>query len=138
MGRPTLRTLAVATALLATSSLISAQGRIRDGAIPTREGTCTYSRIREVSHRLQDGRTGRVIPDSGSAVVMTNGLYQVSYSEVAAVNESRRGDRVFVCLIKIPRGCPPGDNRGRLYTTTNLRTEDSWTLFDSQHMCGGA
>jgi hypothetical protein len=25
-----------------------------------------------------------------------------------------------------------------MYTTTNLRTLDSWTLPDSQHMCGGA
>ncbi len=138
MRRPTICHLAVAAALAAAPSLISAQSRTRDGAIPTREGTCAYTRIREVSHRLEDGRTGRVIPDSGSAVVMTNGLYQVSYDEIPAVNESRRGDRVLVCLIKIPRNCPPGDNRGRLYTTTNLRTELSWTLPDSQHMCGGA
>ena len=31
-----------------------------------------------------------------------------------------------------------GDNRGKIYTTTNLRTLDSWTLTDSEHSCGGA
>ena len=61
-----------------------------------------------------------------------------TYEQVAAVNGSRPGDRVITCLVSIPRGCPPGDDRGRLYTTTNLRTEDSWTLPDSQHRCGGA
>ena len=43
-----------------------------------------------------------------------------------------------MCLIQIPYPCPPGDNRGRLYKTTNLRTHRSWTLRDAEHMCGGA
>jgi hypothetical protein len=36
----------------------------------------------------------------------------------------------------IPKDCPPGDDRGREYTTTNLRTDEAWTLPDSQQMCG--
>ena len=31
-----------------------------------------------------------------------------------------------------------GDARGRIYTTTNLRTLESWTMPDSEHQCGGA
>ena len=31
-----------------------------------------------------------------------------------------------------------GDERGRVYSGTNLRTRGSWQLPDAQHMCGGA
>jgi hypothetical protein len=103
-----------------------------------RVGTCVRTTIREVSQRLEDGITHRPMPDSGSAVEFANGLYQVSYDQVPAVNQSRRGDPVFVCLMSLPDHCPPGDVRGKLYTTTNLRTEESWTLPDSEHGCGGA
>jgi hypothetical protein len=41
-------------------------------------------------------------------------------------------------MIAIPGGCPPGDRRGKVYSTTNLRTWEAWTLSDSQHLCGGA
>jgi hypothetical protein len=37
-----------------------------------------------------------------------------------------------------PLPCPPGDDRGRVYKTTNLRTRETWTLPDSQYSCGGA
>jgi len=101
-------------------------------------GTCVRTTIREVSQRLEDGTTHRPMPGSGSAVEFANGLYQVSYDQVPEVNRSRRGDPVFVCLMRLPQHCPPGDVRGKLYTTTNLRTEESWTLPDAEHGCGGA
>ena len=110
----------------------------RNDPPPTRPGTCAYTHVRQVTQRLEDGVTHRVIPDSGSAVQFANGLYQVSYDQVAAVNASRRGDAVWICLMTLPQNCPPGDDRGKLYTTTNLRTEESWTLADAQHVCGGA
>jgi len=75
---------------------------------------------------------------SGSAVVFANGGYQVSYNEVEAIHHSRVGDPVLMCLILIPRGCPPGDARGRWYTTTDKRTMESWTMPDAEHSCGGA
>lgn len=40
--------------------------------------------------------------------------------------------------MSLPQHCPPGDNRGKIYTTTNMRTVKSWTLPDSEHRCGGA
>ena len=48
------------------------------------------------------------------------------------------GDKVLMCLVAIPHDCPPGDDRGRVYTVTNMRTAATWTLPDSQHSCGGA
>jgi hypothetical protein len=132
--------LAVMLAIVLAGQPVQAQRRAmpRNDPPPTRPGTCAYTHVRVVTQRLEDGTTHRVIPDSGSAVEFANGLYQVSYEQVASVNRSRRGDPVYICLVKLPQNCPPGDDRGKLYTTTNLRTEESWTLGDSQHGCGGA
>ena len=106
--------------------------------LPTHEGACVHTKIAQLEHRLQDTTTGAFDPQSGSAISFTNGGYQVSYEELPILQGSRTGDPVLMCLIKIPRDCPPGDARGRVYTTTNLRTLDSWTMGDSEHSCGGA
>jgi hypothetical protein len=120
--------IALAAASLMWPSVGSAE------PLPAREGTCARTTIAAVEQRLR----GPFIAGSGSAVRFTNGGYQVAYAEVPAVENSRTGDPVLVCLIRIPRGCPRGDARGRVYTTTNLRTLESWTMADSEHQCGGA
>jgi hypothetical protein len=125
-------------ALMLAAQPGEAQRRRVAGPPAMRVGTCVRTTIAHVTQRLEDGVTHRVIPDSGSAVEFANGLYQVSYDQVPALNQSRRGDPVFVCLMSLPDHCPPGDVRGKLYTATNLRTEESWTLPDSEHGCGGA
>jgi hypothetical protein len=79
--------------------------------LPTREGTCVRSKIAAVEQRLRDGPNGPFIPGSGSAVRFANGGYQVAYAEIEAVQTSRTGDPVFICVIHIPRRCPPGDVR---------------------------
>jgi len=105
--------------------------------VPRTPGTCSFTRIKQVTTRLEGG-AGHPVPNSGSAVVLANGVYGVSYDSVPEVQRSRRGDRVLTCLVKLPTNCPPGDHRGKLYTTTNLRTQESWTLPDAEHYCGGA
>ena len=50
----------------------------------------------------------------------------------------RVGDPVTLCLVSIPRNCPPGDDRGKVYSAANWRTQERWSLPDSQHSCGGA
>lgn len=105
--------------------------------IPRLPGTCSFTRIKRVTTRLEDG-AGHSVPNSGSAIVLANGVYGVSYESVPEVERSRPGDRVLTCLVKLPTNCPPGDRRGKLYTTTNLRTQQSWTLPDAEHYCGGA
>jgi hypothetical protein len=106
------------------------------GALPTRVGACVVTTIEAVETRLVDGSTP--IPNSGSAVRFSNGGYQVSYETVPAIEDSRKGDRVRMCFISTPLNCPPGDTRGKVYYTTNLRTRKSWKLPDSEHVCGGA
>ena len=99
---------------------------------PMRVGQCSMTRVKWVGTRLDN------TPGSGSAIQFMNGGYQVSYDQVAAVDRSRPGDPVRMCLIFLPKDCPPGDDRGRVYKTTNLRTRRSWSLPDAEHMCGGA
>jgi hypothetical protein len=107
-------------------------------SLPTRVGECVDTTVKAVETRLVDGTTNKPIAGSGSAISFVNGGYQVSYDQEAAVDSSRPGDPVRMCLVSIPRNCPPGDNRGREYKTTDLRTRRSWSLPDSEHACGGA
>jgi hypothetical protein len=107
-------------------------------ALPTRIGQCSRTAISRIGQRLEDASTGRPIPGSGSAVWFANGGYQVSYEEIPQIMRSHPGDPVRICLVALPHDCPPGDTRGRIYKTTNLRTRRSWTLPDSEHGCGGA
>ena len=111
--------------------------------LPTQIGTCTQTFIKDISYRLGSYDENEVLipmPGSGSSVTFANGGYQVSYDHVPAIHQSRREDPVRICLIFIPdcSDASPGDERGRVYLTTNLRTGKSWKLPDSQHSCGGA
>ncbi len=120
----------------AMPAIFCTMGAFAQERLPTALGTCVLTTISAIGTRLV--ATGRPVPGSGSAVNFANKGYQVSYSEVPAISSSQRGDRVYMCLMSVPKGCPPGDNRGRIYTTTNLRNMESWTLPDSEHSCGGA
>jgi len=124
--------LILAVALLAAASPALAEG------MPKHTGDCLETKISNISNRLLDGTTGKPIAGSGSAVEFANGGLQISYDQVPEVDKSQRGDPVKICLVSIPKNCPKGDKRGRVYKTNNLRSKDSWTLPDSEHSCGGA
>ena len=104
--------------------------------LPSRVGACVDTHIKSVGVRLMDG--DQPVEDSGVDVEFTNGGRQVSYEHVPQAERSRPGDPVRMCLLETPRSCPPGDDRGRVYRTTNLRIHQAWVLPDSEHMCGGA
>ena len=112
----------------------------RSSGLPKHIGECVSTVIAGISDRFGEAidAPGENGFDTGSAVNFANGGYQVSYTKVPALVRSRSGDKVLMCLVSIPRDCPPGDDRGRVYTTTNLRTEESWSMPDAQHSCGGA
>jgi uncharacterized protein len=117
--------------------LRSGAPRLRS-ALPTRVGACALTSVKRVTLRLEDSATNEPIAGSGSAVAETDGGYQVSYDTLPAVDASRHGDPVLVCLTSIPHPCPPGDTRGREYAVANLRTFGAWWAPDAEHMCGGA
>ena len=121
--------------------LVTARGLPPERGIPARVGRCTITKIASITTRF--GNTLGAPPsgddyDEGSAVTFANQGHQVSYSYVGALADSRIGDEVLLCLVSIPKNCPPGDDRGRVYSGTNLRTKGSWLLPDAQHSCGGA
>jgi uncharacterized protein YecT (DUF1311 family) len=100
-----------------------------------RVGGCDLTRIDEITTRLTriEGE-----PPDGTSLGYADGVWQVSYDRDPAVLASRIGDPVRVCLASIPRHCPPGDGRGRVYAVENLRTHRRWAMSDSEHSCGGA
>jgi len=120
-----------------TQALVAVQER-RDAALRarlSRIGQCETTRIDWIGARLEEVEGE---PPMGTSVGVANGVGQVSYDRERAVLTSRLGDPVRVCLRSIPRDCPRGDYRGRIYDVTNLRTGARWRLPDSQHSCGGA
>ena len=97
-------------------------------------GSCYVSRIAVVEGRLGGSPDG----DSGSQVVFRNGVIQTDYEVVRPIIRSRVGDKVTMCVIELPKDCPPNDFRGVVYRTHNWRTKENWTLPNSAHDCGGA
>jgi hypothetical protein len=120
-------------ALILTFAL-SVPAVVRADQLPTQVGECSESTIAMIGGRLEGDDTF----ESGTAVQFDNGGSQISYDRIDAVVNSRIGDPVRICLVSIPEGCPPGDERGRVYSTTNLRSGEAWELPDSSHLCGGA
>jgi hypothetical protein len=78
------------------------------------------------------------VPDSGDSVTYADGGYQVSYDSIAGLKGAKKGDAVKLCLTSLPQNCPKGDDRGKTYKATDLRTHKSWEEADSEHSCGGA
>ena len=113
----------------------SAQAGERDD-LPTEVGQCVETVIARITSRFVEDINENT--DDGSAVEFENGGRQVSYEKEQSIINSSVGDKVIMCLVSIPEDCPPGDDRGRIYTTTNMMTSESWTLPNSQHSCGGA
>jgi uncharacterized protein len=106
---------------------------VRDGPPPVTPGQCAASTIAAIGPRL-DG----LDYDTGTGIAYANGGGGVSYEREDAVIASRPGDPVEMCLLSLPKNCPPGDDRGRWYLTRNGRTGAVWALPDAAHVCGGA
>ena len=98
-------------------------------------GQCQITRIEEIGPRLLSVEGE---PLHGTHVSFGNGVHQFSYARERPVFASRVGDRARVCLVSIPANCPLGDDRGRIYEVSNLRTGGHWKLPDASHSCGGA
>lgn len=110
----------------------TAPGSVKQRADLKKVGECQTVAVAETGSRLEG------VPESGSWIRFSNNISQVSYEIVPGIQSSQPGDKVLLCLVSIPLNCPPGDDRGRVYSGTNLRTEQAWAEADSQHMCGGA
>src|SRR5438128_8060645 len=76
-----------------------------------RVGQCVNTRITSIGARLEGDRAF----ETGMHFDTAAGVGGVSYDRVPALRRSRVGDRVRSCLVSIPRNCPRGDDRGRMY-----------------------
>jgi hypothetical protein len=61
-----------------------------------------------------------------------------AYRRIVAMEQSRPGDKLTVCLVRKYVNCPKGDDRGRTYVVKNHRTGRTWEGHDASHICGGA
>jgi hypothetical protein len=124
--------LRLTVAALGLSALAPVAGARTAAGPPTQVGQCVTTRIAELGGRLEGAS------DSGTAVCYANGGTQVSYAVSRIVRAWRVGDRVKMCLTEVPDECPPGDDRGKVYAVTDLRTGTRWEASVSEHGCGGA
>jgi len=109
--------------------------------LPQKVGECVTTAITSITDRFANKLSPSPSKDGfdpGTAIKFANGGGQVSYEKETAILRSQIGDQVRMCLTEVPKDCPPGDDRGRVYNTKNMRTGEAWTLSDSQHSCGGA
>jgi hypothetical protein len=127
--------------ILVTVAIVSNPVFAQSASLPQKIGQCMNTTITSITDRFGE----KISPspstngfDPGTAVRFANGGGQVSYEKETAIIRSRLGDQVRMCLTQLPTDCPPGDDRGRIYNTRNLRTGEAWTLPDSQHSWGGA
>lgn len=116
-----------------TNTVLISQGDV----LPTKVGQCAITKVAKVENRLR-GENGPFISGSGSVIRYTDGGLQVSYDQISAIDNSIPGDQVKLCLESMPENCPSGDERGKVYSALNLRTNKSWQAPDSEHSCGGA
>jgi hypothetical protein len=133
-----IKPLVVKSLVLIASTAVIFPNPANSAPPPTQVGRCADTFIQRTGTRLVDGSTETPITGSGTSVNLTNGIYLVSYEDIVQLQRSRPGDKVKLCLLEIPEDCPPGDNRGRVYSLLNYRTNGYAEMPDSQHMCGGA
>lgn len=120
---------------LIASLLLSLAAHAEPKEVRVTPPKCGKTRIETIGKRLETEDHSL----QGTVITYANGIMGISYDLIPAIAEhSKIGDKVKLCLIAKYVDCPKGDNRGRTYRATNLRTSESWELMDSQHVCGGA
>ncbi len=109
----------------------------RDQPLPQQIGACAFTHISALTTRFGEPLEG-ADSSAGTAIGFTNDGWGVSYDAVDGIYDAKVGDPAVMCLTSVPRDCPTGDDRGRFYYGLDIRTGGTWSLPDSQHLCGGA
>ncbi len=138
VGLRYIKPLVVKSLVLMASLATLAPNSANSAPPPTQVGKCADTFIQRTGTRFGSSLTENQLEGLGSSVKLTNGIYLVSYENLEQLRIARPQDKVKVCLLQIPEDCPPGDNRGRVYSLLNYRTNGYVEMPDSQHMCGGA
>ena len=59
-------------------------------------------------------------------MLFKNSGVTVAYQDdvsIPAIRNSKVGDHVMICLVFIPKNCPKGDDRGKMYTVRVARLD---------------
>lgn len=116
---------------------LAAAGPAFSKAPPQTLAQCVKTRVKDFTTRFGNPLPDNQ-PDTGIYIDYDNGGYIYSYERGRNFDGIARGQPVVLCLMSIPRDCPTGDDRGRIYYTLDLATRQSWVSGDSEHGCGGA
>jgi hypothetical protein len=110
----------------------------RISQLPRKVGECFDTTITSITDRYGEdlGPRAKKGSDPGTIVRFSNSGVQVSLRRENSIVHSQVFDKVNICLVEVPKECP-GDLRGRVYRTTNLRTKESWSLANDIKSCGG-
>ncbi|HET7491687.1 MAG TPA: hypothetical protein VFK01_07360 [Bradyrhizobium sp.] len=114
-------------------------GTERISILPEKLGECADTTITSITDRFGTDLTpagSKKGNNAGTIVRFSNSGVQVSLVKEQAIARSQIFDKVNMCLVEIPKECPAGDIRGRVYKTTNLRTKESWSLANDIKNCG--
>jgi hypothetical protein len=107
--------------------------------LPAKVGECADTTITSITDRFgADLTPSKKGSEKGTFIRFSNSGVQVSLVKESAIVRSQVFDKVNMCLVEVPKGCPDGDSRGRVYKTTNLRTKESWSLANDVKSCSGA
>jgi len=110
----------------------------RISKMPRKVGECFETTITSITDRYGEDIAARAKKgaDPGTIVRFSNSGVQVSLRRENSIVRSQVFDKVNLCLVEVPKECP-GDLRGRVYRTTNLRTKETWSLANDIKNCGG-
>ena len=142
--RGLLLTAALGSLILAADGLSAGSAKAH---APTQViGTCRFTTVESKRFRMapSPGDAGYKPSDSplGKEVLisLTNGIgvYAGDGDAFILSNDFAPGHSVKVCLLSVPKNCPPGDQRGKTYSLTDQQTRRSLKGIDSWHLCGGA
>lgn len=109
----------------------------RISQLPRKVGECFETTITAITDRYGEDIPARAKKgaDPGTIVRFSNSGVQVSLRRENSIVRSQVFDKVNMCLVEVPKECP-GDLRGRVYRTTNLRTKETWNLANDVRSCG--
>ena len=117
-----------------------------DNQLPKQIGDCVTAEVKKKHFRLW-GRDDPEMPIEedgiGKEIIvrLTTGMFLYtgqSGDNFLASEYYARGAKVELCLLEFPTDCPPGDDRGKVYSLLDYRTGFKDEVVDSWHLCGGA
>lgn len=117
-------------------------------ALLVRPGDCVDTKITGKNTRFEGAIPGKVGGEINVSLANKVGLYLTAVPHLspdtnpdaymARTMDFAKGDTVRLCLVSLPEDCPHGDDRGKIYSVTNLKNQMSFSGVDAWHSCGGA